>query len=178
MKRVKTHERCAPAGSRVTTVLGAALLASLACGCGDTGSAEDDAVPALTRDFGASAYAFVTQQADGGLTRLVLHSDGSVARLLVLKDGAVARSQSARFDASVRDAATAEVGRGQVNVDGDGSFADNDVVPATGFLVVSERELATSGIEVGTVVALTYDFRAVLASVDDVAAYAPHLFDE
>ncbi len=64
----------------VLAPLAAAGLALGAAGCGGDDHAAGSRVPDLTRDFGNVAYDFVTQQSDGGITEIVLHSDGRRAQ--------------------------------------------------------------------------------------------------
>ncbi len=154
----------------VLATLAASLLTLGSVGCGGEDDGGAVRVPDLTRSFGDVAYDFVTQQSDGGLTKIVLHSDGRRAVMLILKDGVVDRAQSARVVGTVRDAATLQADEGQVNVDGNVTFADNDVVGARGFVVVADQEIATTDLDVGDVVPLEYTFRAILAGTEDASA--------
>ncbi len=155
---------------RVLAALASGLLTLGSTACGGEDDGEALRVPDLTRSFGDVAYDFVTQQSDGGLTKIVLHSDGHRAVMLILKDGVVDRAQSARVVGTVRDAATLQADEGQVNVDGNVTFADNEVVSAKGFIVVADQEIATTELDVGDLVSLQYTFRAVLAGTEDASA--------
>lgn len=161
---------------RATSFLVAFHLSFVPLGCGSDGHDGDSGVPDLTKDYGSLAYEFVTAQPDGGLTRILLHSNGEQAVLLILEDGAVDRARSARAVGRVRDAATLELTEGQVNLDANDTFADNDVVPAQGYVVLAQQELASDDLTIGSVAHLAYTFRAVLSGTANADALAP-LFD-
>lgn len=161
---------------RATSLLIAFHLSFAPLGCGSQSDDRSRRVPDLTKDFGSIAYEFVTAQPDGGLTRILLHSDGGHAVLLILEDGAIDRARSARAIGRVRDAATLELTDGQVNLDANDTFADNDVVPATGYVVLGQQELASNDMTIGSVAQLAYTFRAVLSGTANADALAP-LFD-
>lgn len=161
---------------RATSFLIAFHLSFAPVGCGAEGGGSSAGVPDLTRDYGSLAYEFVTTQTNGGLTRILLHSNGEQAVLLILEDGAVDRARSARAVGRVRDAATLELTEGQVNLDANDTFADNDIVPANGYVVLAQQEIASNDLTIGTVAQLAYTFRAVLSGTANADALAP-LFD-
>jgi len=161
---------------RATSLLVAFHLSFAPAGCGHDGNRGSSGVPDLTQDYGSVAYEFVTAQADGGLTRILLHSDGERAVLLILEDGDVDRARSARAVGRVRDAATLEIVEGQVNLDANETFADNDVVPAKGYVLLAQQELASNDMSIGSLAQLAYTFRAVLSGTTSADALAP-LFD-
>lgn len=170
---------------RTRTALPLLLVASLALaggiGCGDSndgGGSERDTLPPLGSDFGDSAYTFVTADtAIEEVTRVVVYSDGDDAIVLILRAGEVARSGSARLVGEVIDDATIAIVSGQVNIDADDTFSNNDVVDADGFVLATASELRGTGIEVGTLVTVNYDFRAVLAERVPLAQVDDLVFD-
>lgn len=161
---------------RGTSLLVAFHLSFVPIGCGSDGTNPSSGAPNLTTDYGSLAYEFVTAQADGGLTRILLHSNGAQAVLLILEDGAIDRARSARAVGRVRDAATLELTEGQVNLDANDTFADNDVVPANGYVLLAPQEIASKDLTIGSIAQLSYSFRAVLSGTTNAAALAP-LFD-
>jgi hypothetical protein len=166
-----------PRSSRARSAIVPVIATSFVCGaigCGN-GDPNPGHVPAPTRDYGRTAYGFVTQQSNGQLTQLVLHSDGRHAVLLILKDGAVDRAQTTRLVGDVIDPATIQITEGQVNVDADDTFTNNDVVPADGYVLVTGDEIASEHVVVGSVFKLTFDFRAIYNGPEDVADLAPLL---
>ncbi|MBK7975978.1 MAG: hypothetical protein IPK07_22805 [Deltaproteobacteria bacterium] len=165
-----------PLDYRATSLLIAFHLSFAPVGCGDDAKDAPAGVPDLTKDYGSLAYEFVTAQADGGLTRILLHSNGEQAVLLILEDGAIDRARSARAIGRVRDAATLELTEGQVNLDANGTFADNDLVPAKGYVLLAQQEIASNDLAIGSVAQLAYTFRAVLSGTANADVLAP-LFD-
>ena len=155
-------------------------------GCGDDGGPPrvEDGAPLLTHDWGRYAYAFLAVQDGGELGSILAYSDGSKAVFVVLPANALADRRAARIVASVASPYIADAESGQMNLDGDGTFADNDLTAADGIVILdpTRQALGTSegGVTVGSTLSFSYTFVVTLSEVIPLdaadGAYADMLY--